>query len=73
VEEYFHLYSFKFFLEHSDGESAGSGVLFTPDGYLLTNAHVVGDAPVIAASKDVSRHHTLQLIAWGQHLQMVEN
>lgn len=32
----------------SQGESSGSGVIITPDGYCLTNAHVVGD------SKDVS-------------------
>uniref|UniRef100_A0A7S3LUF2 Serine protease n=1 Tax=Palpitomonas bilix TaxID=652834 RepID=A0A7S3LUF2_9EUKA len=37
-------------VRQANGESAGSGVLFTPDGYLLTNAHVVGNVPVIAAT-----------------------
>src|SRR5947199_10230859 len=35
----------------------GSGVLFTPDGYLLTNAHVVGrDATVKISLPDGSTH-----------------
>src|SRR5438105_42384 len=34
----------------SAGEGAGSGVLFTPDGYLLTNAHVVRAARRLSIS-----------------------
>lgn len=35
----------------------GSGVLFTPDGYLLTNAHVVGRSPTVSVSlPDGSTH-----------------
>jgi len=29
---------------------AGSGVIIAPDGYVLTNAHVVGDAPAVSLS-----------------------
>lgn len=34
----------------SAGEGAGSGVIISPDGYVLTNAHVVGDAPSVKLS-----------------------
>src|SRR5215468_10011943 len=40
----------------------GSGVLFTPDGYLLTNAHVVGKARQVSVSLPDGSSHEGQVI-----------
>src|SRR4051812_15866199 len=41
----------------SAGRGGGSGVLFTPDGYLLTNAHVTGALRTVSVNlPDGSTH-----------------
>ncbi len=43
------------------GESAGSGVVLTEDGHLLTNAHVVGDGNAVSGTAEFADGTTAQL------------
>src|SRR3954467_12586847 len=47
--------------ENSRG-GTGSGVLFAPDGYLLTNSHVVSGAARLSGSLTDGRQYDAQLI-----------
>ncbi|HEU5293159.1 MAG TPA: trypsin-like peptidase domain-containing protein [Burkholderiaceae bacterium] len=44
------------------GEGAGSGFLITPDGYLLTNSHVVDAGDAISVTLDDGSEHAAQRV-----------
>ena len=44
------------------GEGAGSGILFTPDGFLLTNAHVVGNKDKVRVRLSDGRELTGRIV-----------
>lgn len=40
----------------------GSGFLITPDGYILTNNHVVGDADLVSVQMNDGREYTAEIV-----------
>jgi len=46
------------------GEGSGSGFLFTPDGYLITNAHVAGNAAAVVATLDDGSEHAADVVGY---------
>lgn len=47
----------------SDGYSTGSGIIYSSDGYILTNAHVVDNADLIAISTYDGTAYTAKVIS----------
>ena len=44
------------------GEGAGSGFLFTPDGYVITNSHVIEQADHVAATLEDGSEQAAEIV-----------
>lgn len=56
---------FDFFYGRSDGGKrigTGSGVIVSPDGYIITNNHVIEDATIIEVTMNNNKRYTAQLV-----------
>lgn len=51
-----------FFGQPEPRKGQGSGVIFTPDGYIVTNNHVVQDASKITVTLNDGKHYNARLI-----------